>query len=793
MADYTLDWNVTGADGSGSFSSGSGGPDVGVSVSTPSNGDGDSFTLSDGLLKSDYVREPAKTIVNFDAAVQNLSFSLFDVDANDSWDDKITIVARDADGNIVPVTFSGATIGTLQTVNGNSIEGTDHGDNDGNGPGDNDTVTVSISDAIVSLEIIHDHGNSDDNSGLISVGDISFDLGAPVGDGIVEGTSGDDVIDLAYTGDPEGDMIDNDDALLPGEFGDDDIVDAGAGDDIIESGDGNDEVYAGHDNDLVEAGDGDDIIYGDSDVPGGSDATNVRESFEWDLAPDPNGPNPIEDNDPITGFTQNTGTVDVEFSIANKYLSPQSEFADNGQLVNGIDSGDETVDNKSSLSSELNEEGECLTYRFDFSDEVSNVSFRVNDIDWDSEVVITAYDEHGNKVPLDINAGDDIIASNLDGVGGTEHLRSAKDDGQSDTSGNVSALVNIAGPIARIEILHNQDGDHNSGINITDIYFDAPGGVAGDPSGDDMLFGEDGSDIIYGEGGDDVLDGGLDDGDADQLFGGDDADTIQGVGIGDQVFGGAGGNDHDTLDLTGSTEPGGSLKVNISGPDSDGNGFDGTVTYFDNTGAETGTLSFENIEDIVPCFTPGTLIATPRGERPAEDLREGDKIITRDNGIQEIRWTGHKSLSGRELMTERHLRPVLIRAGSLGNGLPERDMLVSPNHRMLVANDRTALYFEEREVLVAAKHLVNNRGVNSVDTLGTTYIHFMFDQHEVVLANGAWTESFQPGDYTLQGIGNAQRTEILELFPELETVEGRADYQAARKVLKKHEAQLLSL
>jgi hypothetical protein len=67
----------------------------------------------------------------------------------------------------------------------------------------------------------------------------------------------------------------------------------------------------------------------------------------------------------------------------------------------------------------------------------------------------------------------------------------------------------------------------------------------------------------------------------------------------------------------------------------------------------------------------------------------------------------------------------------------------------------------------------------------------MFERHEVVLADGAWTESFQPGDYTLKGMGNAQRQEIFELFPELKTAEGVADYQAARRTLKKHEAALL--
>src|SRR5690606_10749152 len=143
-----------------------------------------------------------------------------------------------------------------------------------------------------------------------------------------------------------------------------------------------------------------------------------------------------------------------------------------------------------------------------------------------------------------------------------------------------------------------------------------------------------------------------------------------------------------------------------------------------------------------------------------------------------------KSLDARMLHTSPHMQPVLIKAGALGNNLPERDMLVSPNHRMLVANDKTSLYFDEREVLVAAKHMVDNKGILSVEATSTSYIHFMFDQHEVVLSDGTWTESFQPGDYSLKGIGNAQRAEILELFPELEQAEGLADYAAARRTLK---------
>ena len=195
---------------------------------------------------------------------------------------------------------------------------------------------------------------------------------------------------------------------------------------------------------------------------------------------------------------------------------------------------------------------------------------------------------------------------------------------------------------------------------------------------------------------------------------------------------------------------------------------------------------------MVPCFTPGTLIATPQGERLVEDLQVGDRVITRDNGIQEIRWIGRKDLTGFDLARRPQMRPVLIQKGALGKNMPMHDLLVSPNHRILVANDKTALYFEEREVLAAAKHLTGLDGVDEVGTLGVSYIHFMFDQHEVVLSNGVWSESFQPGDYTLRGIDEAQRTEIYELFPELEQAEGLRAYGAARRSLKKHEAQLLT-
>lgn len=354
------------------------------------------------------------------------------------------------------------------------------------------------------------------------------------------------------------------------------------------------------------------------------------------------------------------------------------------------------------------------------------------------------------------------------------------------------------------DVIYGGTGDDTlKGNDGNDLIFgdkgnDYIGGGNGDDTlkgneGDDTIFGDDGDDLIGGNAGDDTVYGGrgndtiLDDIGRDTYYGGADRDLFVGGNDGDAIYGGSEGDDFDILDLRGT---GRFRLVNVV-TDSDGNGIDGTVEFLDRDGNVTGRMTFENIEQIIPCFTPGTAIATPRGERLVEELREGDRIITRDNGIQEIRWVGVKTMSGRALLGAPHLRPILIKAGSLGNGLPERDLLVSPNHRLLVSNERTQLYFEESEVLAAAKHLVGSPGIHAVDTLSVTYIHFMFDRHEVVLSNGAWTESFQPGDYSLKGIGNAQRNELFELFPELKTREGIENYQAARKSLKKHEARLL--
>ncbi|MEM6479912.1 MAG: Hint domain-containing protein [Pseudomonadota bacterium] len=194
---------------------------------------------------------------------------------------------------------------------------------------------------------------------------------------------------------------------------------------------------------------------------------------------------------------------------------------------------------------------------------------------------------------------------------------------------------------------------------------------------------------------------------------------------------------------------------------------------------------------MAPCFTPGTLIATARGIIPVELLKEGDRVITRDNGFQPIRWIGSRSFAKKDLAFLPELNPIKIAAGSLGDGLPERDMIVSPQHRLLVHRPECQVYLEEAEAFVVARHLVGQKGITQMSGAPVTYTHFICDNHEVVLSNGSWTESFQPGAYALARLDREVRNEIFQIFPEFETESGIAAYASARKSANAKEAALL--
>jgi hypothetical protein len=193
----------------------------------------------------------------------------------------------------------------------------------------------------------------------------------------------------------------------------------------------------------------------------------------------------------------------------------------------------------------------------------------------------------------------------------------------------------------------------------------------------------------------------------------------------------------------------------------------------------------------VICFTPGTRIVTPDGTRRIEDLQPGDRIQTKDNGAQPVLWTGHRRMSGARLYAMPHLRPIRFRGGALGIDRPDADLLVSPQHRMLVKGAAAHSLFHAHEVLVAAEDLLND-GTISVDRMlrEVTYVHVLLERHQIVWANGLETESFHPSNSALDMVDPAQRAGLLGILPALAD-DPFAYGDFARRNLTRSEAAIL--
>ena len=189
------------------------------------------------------------------------------------------------------------------------------------------------------------------------------------------------------------------------------------------------------------------------------------------------------------------------------------------------------------------------------------------------------------------------------------------------------------------------------------------------------------------------------------------------------------------------------------------------------------------------CFTPKTRILTPIGERQVDVLRPGDLVETLDNGPQPIRWIGQR-VRRFPAGPHRH-KPILIKAGSLGKDTPRCDLEVSPQHRMLIGGPLVEEVCGAPEVLVLAKGLVGLPGIRSMNGKRQAgYISVLLDRHQVLIAEGAPSESFYPEPTALIMIGMRMRNEILSLFPNL--LEDSATYgRTARPVLRFAHARAL--
>ena len=276
---------------------------------------------------------------------------------------------------------------------------------------------------------------------------------------------------------------------------------------------------------------------------------------------------------------------------------------------------------------------------------------------------------------------------------------------------------------------------------VIDPYSGTTGGTILTPQIFDF-FDNDDNGIIQPNAGDTVLQPGSD----PPVY-----NEITAVWYGDSVTVNIGGTD---VEIFGAT-------FYVSGQPAMFTPYDGTILQsapFVSSNGITPSTEMDVGEFGPPCFTPGTLIDTPDGTRRVEDLRPGDMVTTRDHGAQELLWLGSRTVSGNG-----QFAPVMFDKGAIGNANP---LTVSPQHRMLVRGWQAELMFGEEEVLVPAISFVNGTTIHQQDVESVTYIHLLFSNHEIVVAEGVETESYFIGHLCHDHV-SATRAEVLALFPDM--------------------------
>lgn len=597
------------------------------------------------------------------------------------------------------------------------------------------------------------------------------------------------------------------DTIIGGDGGD--TLDGEFFSDSISGGDGADSLTGGFGQDTLDGGAGDDTLIGDNGIE-----VIDRTVLSWEDLPSPGNLAPtIQPGETIDSGQLVTEFITVDFLITDEGGFDSSEFNTTTINTTGIDDDGNGVSNDSSLLLGGNgSPGDIATFEFTFTpndnaldQDVSNVSFNITDIDTSNvvngstgfidQVRITAFDVDDNPIEVTLTAGGNITLSDEDAGNADLDTAEASTIGNNAASAATNTLnVEIAGPVTRVVIDYDNEGVNSTQqIHVSDIFFDV--NVSENSAFADVIDGGEGDDLVDAGEGDDTITIA----DDDTVTGGDGADTFivtDDAGAGttitdfDTATGIQGGGDNDPAnqgdndfaDLSGFFS---GRQDMVDAATSDGTDTtldlgDGQTLLFEGVGS-VDELTFENTN--VVCFARDTMILTPSGERSVQDLQVGDEVETRDHGVQVIRWAGRRVVPAKGA-----LAPIVIRTGVVGN---TRELRVSPLHRVLVGGWRAEMLFGEREVLVTAKHLVNGDTVFAAEGGEVEYHHILFDNHEIVTANGAPAESLHPGKESVDGFGDEAREEIFAIFPEL-----RDNLDAygpvARSSLRAFEARVLS-
>ena len=511
----------------------------------------------------------------------------------------------------------------------------------------------------------------------------------------------------------------------------DDYIDGGHGDDLIDGGPGTDTLIGGVGADTVNGEAGDDLIYGDYDA---SDTPSAGFNHYY-AAP----AYVIGQNFSVTTPNPGGGPEAEEINISDDPLIVR--FTDNDSAIDGDNIGNEVADD---LDQTIEVNGVEYNYAVDYSLQYTDAN----------NVVYTFY----------------MLDLDLDGNGLMDH----DSDG-----GNNNVMLQVGGPTLP------------AGTDLTIV----PNGLAGvnslsyDTFDDLSAFNFD--DSLAGGSGNDTIDGGLGE---DTLTGGDGSDVFIADGSADTITDfdattdietgiAADQTNNDFVDLSGFYNPTTLAAWNSANPSQS---YATPLDWLRADQADNGTLdqagglqilsSGVAIDDsnlhventAVVCFAQGTKITTRNGDVAIEDLNVGDLVFTLDHGYQALRWIGSRHINPDLLESHENLRPIRLAKEVFGLKNLDQDLLVSPQHRILVSSKVTQRMFNCPEVLVAAKRLLPIEGIEIAhDLKEITYYHILFDNHEVVLANGIPAESLYLGAQAQLALTPEGQKEILTLFPEV--------------------------
>ena len=689
--------------------------------------------------------------------VSNVTFGIFDIDQAYGFVDEVIVRAYDADGNLIPVNL---TAGNSDTLDVNDETGRAISTDAGRGTTNAKTgfLQVDIAGPVSRIEIEYNNHDPDDTGHAIRVGDLKMSTisATDAGNDTLDGGAGSDTI--------YGDG--GNDSLSGGA--DNDSLSGGSGDDRIEGGTGHDTIAGGTGNDAMSGGDDADLFvmeddFGTDKIAGGEggkdydvvtfDALSKGVSVTYTGA---------------EAGTATEGPNSVSFTEIEKLvLTNSSDYVDAsiGGVAVDTGAGNDTIK---------------------VGDGAYDIDAGTGDDRIIREAGTTADD--ANSV---IDAGDGIdtyVAGSGLGADHTVDLAASRLDHAGNDRGDLLNFENVALENSAASV--KGDSKDNT-ITARGTQDNSLSGGDGNDSidgggGNDNLHGDAGRDTLIGGDGNDTLDGGQGD---DQLTGGDGDDVFVYSGGHDTITDFNAGNtgplddddttNNDFIDLSGYYD-----KIFDLRADYEDNGildqsnFE-TTDYTYNSKFEDGSLKFIGVQAQhftydntgVVCFGKGTAIRTPRGDVLVEDLRVGDLVTTMDNGPQKIRWINTRSYDAEQMQKGSHLHPVLIKRGTFG---AERDLLVSQQHGVLVGQSGDS-FARAKHLADAAKGVRIAKGKKSV-----TYVHLMFDDHQVIFAENVPSESFYPGPMALTQMSKPHRAAFSKVLPALGT--GRVSREEVAKI-----------